>query len=216
MISSHPKGLRPLLLSLCLMLASSTAVSALAPGCDDIGKSAQPRIKPNTTVDIVFGAGKSGPPEYAAAMTQAIAELSQQIDGIKLRLVAAEGDNVSIVVNVESLHPSDVGNYKGYPASDTSLYTGILNIYKDQTGGSCNGLCLDPVAPGYQAAIKGVFVHELLHALGADHSGKANVMYREFEGKNNMGNPDMNLPCVLPRLQLIMSHYSSTPPYVCT
>lgn len=177
---------------------------ALDPGCDDITKVNQPRIKPNSTVDVFFNPAIGAPQAFVQGLQGAIAELSGKIDGITLRLVPDENDdNASIIVNVGNTHPTAIGNYSGRLASDGSLATGILNIYQNQA--SCGGRCLDPAAANYVDAIKWVFMHELLHALGADHSQKANIMYPDFAGKNGIGNPAANLPCVLPKVQSLLS-----------
>ena len=88
------------LLCFATVTYSSAVLAALESGCDDIGFDGQPRIQPNTTVDIVFEPSKSAPAAYVTAMNQAIAELSQKIDGIKLQLATVEGTNASIIVNV--------------------------------------------------------------------------------------------------------------------
>ncbi|QGZ39486.1 hypothetical protein IP92_01763 [Pseudoduganella flava] len=213
MSRAHFFKVRKTVLALALGIATlSATVSALTPGCDDIKRNIQPRIRPNSTVDIVFDPSRTAPPEFVEGMRAAIAELSQKIDGITLRLMPAEDDaTVSIIVNVQGNHPKNLGDYAGIGTTGNWLATGVLNIYKDQS--ACGGLCLDPGnQQEYREAIKWVFMHELLHALGADHSSKANIMYDYFVGVNNRGNRNPDLPCVLPKVQSLLGGGSTPVP----
>lgn len=204
---------RPMLAALAMAMACCCAPAiALDQGCDDITRVNQPRIKPNTTVDLVFGT--AAPPAFVAGLQAAVDELNNKIDGIGLRIMPSEGDNASIIVKVGDTHPKNIGDYAGLGGSDGSMVTGILNIYQNQA--VCNGKCFDPNVAGYGDAIKWVFMHELLHALGADHSQKANVMHPQFSGKNGSGNPAPNLPCVLPKVQSLLSSGATPGPGTCS
>lgn len=107
-----------------------------------------------------------------------------------------------------------MGNYAGSPGSDGFFRTGTLNVYPGTTGCSASGPCLDPTQPNYQQAIKGIFLHEFLHALRVAHSSKANVM-NIFSGVNNAQNANQNLDCVLQKIRALRNPPGQPPAPTC-
>jgi len=191
---------------------------SLAPGCDDIATNAHPRIEPGSTVAVVVPANV--PTAFRNGLTSAINQLNGAVNGIRFEQAATEpdeGGSINLTYGGANVG-GEMGYYKGSKGSNGYLRAGQMHIYPDTIG--CrddSSICLDPSnQAAYQAAIEFVFLHELLHALGADHSTKSNVMYKSFWGVNNTDNANPNLDCVKQRMRTLLGlNGSPPPPYTC-
>jgi len=215
------RTIRHFALAFAALTALHTAgytASPLPSGCDDIQTNAHPRIAPNSTVLLVVPADM--PQEYAAGLSAAIGALNGKVNGINFTQGTTDSEDVaSITVSIGGADVSNMGIYSGSAGSNGYLRAGNLHVFPDTRGcgDSASSLCLDPSSPSdYLAAIQAIFLHELLHALGADHSQKANVMYSSFWGVNNTANPNPNLDCVTNQLRTLISVSTPPPPNTCS
>jgi len=184
----------------------------LASGCSDITLLSGAGPIANSTLPVVIIGAE--PSTIPGVLSEGLSELSGQINGVNLQLTTSiPASGPYITVQFASTTSAATGtqikefNTDGsFKRSTISINTGLVNQ------AACNGLCFDPNAAGYKAAVKSTVQHEVLHTLRLNDSNMANLM-GPFLGKNNVNNANSNLSCVIQRGKDLTT--PATPPPTC-
>lgn len=182
-----------------IMAAIVMPVAAeLTSGCSDITLLSRAGPLQNSTIPVVIIGAE--PTTIPGVVSESLSEISGQIGGVNFALsnsIPTSGPYVTVQFTSITSGPSgeqakEFNTDGSFKKSAININTSIVN------SAACGGLCFDPAVGGYKEAVKSTVQHEVFHVLRLNDSNQANVM-GPFLGKNNNGNSNSNLPCVIQR-----------------